>query len=321
MKYILTIGIMVAGWWVEASAHRMLPLGTVVRFASEEKGRELLSTMDSYTAKWSPFDIQSRLQDKEGSIDALLEFAGDQVLPWTVEEEQRIRVILGRIDSAIRVNNYYWPLPKEIFLVKSTLLEEGGAGGYTRANYIVLRQDVIFRDEAELQRIVLHELFHILTRHSPDYRQKFYSCIGFTVRQPIEFPASMQELRLTNPDAHSLDSYISLTGTDSTEFDAVMIIYARQAWKGGLFFQYLRVGFLEVELDENGMHAVVTDDGPVVRNVDEVLDFFSQVGRNTQYIIDPEEILADNFADLLRGRSDLPDPWVTERIGEVLRRH
>jgi hypothetical protein len=46
--------------------------------------------------------------------------------------------------------------------------------------------------------------------------------------------------------------------------------------------------------------------------------FFEQVGRNTQYIIHPEEILADNFALLILGEQNVPSPEVLEKMRKVL---
>jgi hypothetical protein len=321
MKSLITIFLFILSLLPELQAHRMLPLGTIIQFADLETGRKLLGSADAYTAKWSPFDIQSRLQQAEGTREELISFGAQQVLEWTVDEEQRIRTILARIDSAIRVNNYYWPLPEKIYLLKSTLLEEGGAGGYTRENYIVLREDLIFRDEHDLQHIVLHEIFHILTRHDAAYRKDFYNVIGFEVDKPLPFPETIAHLRITNPDAHAQDSYISLTAKDSSVFEAVMIIYANQPWKGGIFFQYLQLGLAEIEGEPGNKQLKLVNGRPVIRSIDETTDFMDKVGRNTQYILDPEEILADNFAHVVMNIQGKPDTWIYDEIRSILQNH
>jgi hypothetical protein len=43
------------------------------------------------------------------------------------------------------------------------------------------------------------------------------------------------------------------------------------------------------------------------------------VGRNTDYIIHPEEILADNFALLMSGASGAPSPEIIKKLEEVLK--
>jgi len=51
----------------------------------------------------------------------------------------------------------------------------------------------------------------------------------------------------------------------------------------------------------------------------QVAGFFEQVGRNTEYIIHPEEILADNFAILILQEHDVPSPGTIQKLGEVLK--
>ena len=63
--------------------------------------------------------------------------------------------------------------------------------------------------------------------------------------------------------------------------------------RGGEFFDYLQLGLL-----------VRTEPGAAlsterVVGLQQVTGFFEQVGQNTQYVIHPEEILADNFALLV----------------------
>jgi hypothetical protein len=49
-----------------------------------------------------------------------------------------------------------------------------------------------------------------------------------------------------------------------------------------------------------------------------VSNFFEQVGKNTEYVIHPEEILADNFALLvLGGGSNTPSPEVLRKMKTV----
>ena len=47
--------------------------------------------------------------------------------------------------------------------------------------------------------------------------------------------------------------------------------------------------------------------------------FFAQVGKNTRYIIHPEEILADNFALLVLRKRNLPSPAIIKKLKEILK--
>jgi hypothetical protein len=51
----------------------------------------------------------------------------------------------------------------------------------------------------------------------------------------------------------------------------------------------------------------------------QVSGFFEQVGRNTEYLIHPEEILADNFALLFSRDRNAPSPDIIKKMAEVLK--
>jgi hypothetical protein len=65
---------------------------------------------------------------------------------------------------------------------------------------------------------------------------------------------------------------------------------------------------------------VVEGSSPKLVGMPGISGFMEQVGRNTQYIIHPEEILADNFAMLVLGEPNVPSPEVLQKMREVLMR-
>ena len=48
-----------------------------------------------------------------------------------------------------------------------------------------------------------------------------------------------------------------------------------------------------------------------------VSGFFEQVGKNTQYILHPDEILADNFVQLLDHSTNLVTPRIPQQMDQV----
>lgn len=55
-----------------------------------------------------------------------------------------------------------------------------------------------------------------------------------------------------------------------------------------------------------------------VYTLQQASDFRERVGENTNYVIDPEEILADNFVYALFGKADLPDPQLVENLKKAM---
>ena len=64
--------------------------------------------------------------------------------------------------------------------------------------------------------------------------------------------------------------------------------------------------------------AKLKDHKPQLLSIKDVGQFFEQIGRNTGYIIHPEEILAENFALLLSGSSELETPELIQKIKRLL---
>ena len=152
-----------------------------------------------------------------------------------------------------------------------------------------------------LRKLVCHESFHILSRANPELRERLYEAIGFAKCAEIDFPAALRARKITNPDAPRNDHYIRVR-VGGKECLAVPILYAdRETYdvaRGGEFFDYLQFRLLLVERGKGPDSVRVRYDGdkPMLVDVPEAAGFFEQVGRNTGYIIHPEDIIADNFA-------------------------
>lgn len=313
--------LLLLGWNVAlpCSAATTPSLASVLRFATPEKAKELLTTQDRYTDTWSSFDIASRLQRKGATrkdIAELIAYAPSQIRNWTEADTTKMKSIIAQLDSIITANNFHLPLPKEIYLLKTTTKEEGGAGGYTRMKYIVLQDNIVSMKSAELMQVLIHEIFHVLTRNSPEFRKAMYAIIGFKLCPEMPFPSALDNYRISNPDAPFLDSYITLK-KEGKPIDCTMIIYSKKEYNGGSFFGYLNIGFVLLRSDEPKQAAIV-DDKPVIYAMNEVENFFEQVGRNTNYLIHPEEILANNFIFAVTDTKNLRNQNIVESIRKKL---
>lgn len=281
----------------------MTNLQTIVKYASLNKAQDLLLKEDLFTNSWSMFDVDSRM-GKSGSTKAeLLQHIKEQVREWSDKEKTQLSTIIASIDTCLQAQQLHLSYPKEIYLIKSTMLEEGGAMGYTRGNYIVLNEVVCTKPAEKIQKLITHELFHVLTRHNTDFKKSMYHLIGFQLMNSIDYPKTLKELRITNPDAPQTDSYITLKINDKS-VDCMMVLYANKPYEGGRFFDYLQSGFMALTPSKE---VAYKNDEPIVYTLNEVANFFEQVGRNTNYIIHPEEILADNFAFTVLGKEALSD--------------
>ncbi len=295
-------------------------------FATAAQGRAILTMRDDFVQRMSPFDRSARLKTSKTVSEAeYLKFVGAQVLEWTDNDKAALQPVLSYVRPRVDALDLPWPDP--IYLAKTTGNEEGNAP-YTRANAIVLPRGELAKIPApgtlgDLPGIVAHELFHVLSRHNPALKEKLYAAIGFQPCGEVAFPSRLADRKITNPDAPKNDHCIRVR-LDGKDVWVVPILFSNSEKydpaRGGEFFNYLQFQFLRV--DGGGAQAPVRatynqSDVQIV-DVNRLSGFFEQVGRNTNYIIHPEEILADNFSLLIRGQTGLPSPDIQRKIKAIL---
>ena len=284
-------------------------------FASRQEASELILAEDDYTLGWNAFDIASRLQDVHGTKEQLLQKSAGETENWTDREMQTLNIIADTINSIAAREGYYLPCPERITVVKTRMTAESGAGGYTRGHWIAIESEMLAVAHTQrLEKMMAHELFHILTRNDRHFKQRMYATIGFMLTDhPLYFPPDLLAQRISNPDV-IYDSY-SLFEIDSRLQMCTMLLYTDRPYSGGAFFEYWNVGF--VPLDEN-MLPVRQNGKTVIKTAREVAGFFEKVGQNTNYVIHPEEILADNFYLALKDSKDLKTESLKIKIQQVL---
>jgi hypothetical protein len=88
--------------------------------------------------------------------------------------------------------------------------------------------------------------------------------------------------------------------------------------QGQSFFEHVTFRLVAVERTASGWEALSRHGEPVLLEVQAVSGFFEKVGRNTGYVLHPEETLAENFTRLVLGQNDLPSPQIIQRMERVL---
>ncbi len=285
-----------------------------LHYIDANEARTLLSKEDATTRQWSRFNYEARLGKKGGTRQELMCFIADQARDWSKEDKQRMQEAADSLNSHIKALNLSLTLPQEIRILKTTMAEEGGAGGYTRMDYIVVEEQIARMKPQQASYLLAHELFHVLTRNNPDFREKMYKLIGFNiVPEEFEVPADLRDVVITNPDVNRFDSYARFR-IKSEERPCAMLIYANKPYEGGSFFNYLTIGLMPLKDGK----AEQKDGKTVIYGIKDAENFFEQVGRNTNYIINPEEILAENFAFLLTRKPVSGTPELIEKMRQAL---
>jgi hypothetical protein len=295
--------------------------GAKIHFASVSEGSQTLKTRDDFVQRLSPFDRSARMKvARVVSEDEYLAFVGSNVIGWSQDQIQSVSKVIDALRP--QLGDLSLPLPATLQLIQTTGNEEGGAA-YTRGAAIILTRDELAKDAEMLKRLIAHELFHVLSRQNPELREKLYRIIGFEKCNEIELPPELKRRKITNPDAPRNDHFIRLR-IDNRECLAVPILLSSaetyDTKRGGEFFAYLQFQFLVVEKSASSQTFKPAYEGssPKVVGPERVSGFMEQIGRNTEYVIHPEEVLADNFALLVLKKVNVASPEILQKMKEAL---
>jgi len=192
-------------------------------------------------------------------------------------------------------------LPERIELIKTNTNHYGPDVYYTREDAIILPNNIFKAPSIKAQMpVMLHEIFHILSRYNKEFREKMYGLIGFEqYAEDLILPREISDKLLTNPDGVRRDYAIRLKDEAGKEQLALpLILSTKERFQSSMptFFSYLSFDLYPlVKITENQVTLKLNSTGGSALSIEHNADFFNQIKDNTQYIIHPDEIMADNF--------------------------
>ena len=289
------------------------------RYAGKEEGAKLLLENTAYHDGMSACELMYKMQDRDAHLDAYKKDAAEQVLEFTQKDREALDRNMAALEKRIADQGLVLPPLDEIVFIKTTMKEEGDAAGYTHGTQIYLGSRPLKMTAAgsldeELQNILAHELFHCLTRCNPDFRSEMYSLIHFTVQsEDFPLPPSVYERYISNPDVEHHNAYAAFSiGGETIDCFTALIVTKPFENPGDRFFDVMTTAL--VPIDGRDCYYLPEE----ASNFDEIF------GRNTDYVIDPEECMADNFAFALVNGLDgpsgrgYPNPEIIEGILQFL---
>jgi hypothetical protein len=272
-----------------------------------------LDTTDRFFELIQPLEmsIQLQLSDEENIIflaspraEQILEyqdFIRKDAQDFSSEEQKLIDPIMQR---ALQLSYQIFPnlpLPDTIQLLKTKSKYYGESVYFTRENLIVIPAPQLYAgNEEKLLQVLIHEIFHVYSRRNPAARRALFARIGFTPIDSLQLSPFLAARILYNPDAVDCRYAITLHHGDSTIL-AVPIIYSRYAKYNpqATFFDHLHFQLFPIQAIDNqtNSYRIAVENTGI--DPQDAPDFFTQIGKNTNYIIHPEEIIADNFKLLI----------------------
>jgi hypothetical protein len=288
-------------------------------FADRAQARAVLGARDDYVQATGDLERSVALRSTEAvNEERFAARLADQALAWNGNEQRLLEPLLARLEQF--VSGTKWRRPDRILLVKASReLLEGSP--HTRANAIILPESELDRGQENLVYIVAHELFHVLSRADAALREELYAAIGFRRCARVELADPLRGLRITNPDAVESRHAIRVrVGDRATEALPFVHLPAGKFDRRAGFVANLTVSWLPVERSAG---RCVVAPGATSLRPEQMEGLYEQIGRNTAYIMHPEEILADNFALLFilsaaETPKQVPSPELLQRMKRIM---
>lgn len=282
------------------------------RYADAAEGMELRMANTAYFEKMTQNDLDYRVGKKGATLEEFKALAQKQGDEFTEDEKQGIDETLKRIEERFNEIGFQYPSDLEIVFVKNKMKDEYGAVAYTHKNEIYLEGenlDFMLGIPGLLDGTIAHELFHILSRNDPEFRQKMYDIFGFTIADEPEFSPEIRDILGSNPDVEAFDSYAMFNINGEMTKGVVVTLLKNPYSEGAYLFDNLSAG-------------IVPYDNPnIYYTIDEVSNFWDIFGENSNYVIATEEGIADNFASAviygMDGRG-YKDPELIQSILDVM---
>lgn len=227
---------------------------------------------------------------------------------------QEIRTLCDQLAPGI--------FPKSIELIKTNGRHYGDGVYYTRENRIIIpANELTYLDRQRLREVLVHEVFHIISRFQPHKRAALYDRIGFRqLPGDLVLPDAVASRLLLNPDGVQMNYAITLAMAKGDTARCVPVLIANAPAylpERPDYVAYFDFNLYSVREQANGSFTVLADSlGRSPIWLAEQPDFFRQIGDNTFYVIHPDEIMADNFKWLVLSRTGAQG-YRLERFSEV----
>lgn len=282
--------------------------------ASVAEGAAVLSVEDEFTAVLTPADLSIRARRVGATMAELKAVYAGAPRSWSEAERSRLESMFAR--RAGQLARLAHLLPPRVLLMKSSGAADT-ALPHTRGAMINMGP-TLPADDTALDSLFFHELFHVLSRHNSARHDEMYALVGFEPC-PLLLLDEVRARTITNPDAPLL-LHAAPLGAGGRMIAPVL--FAEPALYDAAhpgFADYFDLRFLAFERTAAGCAPVMADGAPLsIAPQEAMAALYAAAGRNTDYVLHPEELLADNFAQLMMGRTDAPNPEVQARLATWL---
>ncbi len=287
----------------------------------------LRDTSDPYVQSLTLREMAARLKRPVATVDDFCASQSLCVRDWEQQDHEHLAQQLPLLQRALeqhapQVLRLLQEVEVEVFLTSGA--EETGLSSGLKSRIAFCRRDrFIFFSRAYLdwknqpdlvQHLLLHELWHIVSRNMKQNKlDEVYARFGFH-RLETGVLRNSSPHRLSNPDGLLIEHGLNVLGKTFVPVLLISPEYDVLSQTESVFDHML---MLFAPLTKEG-----TFEGPAYNlESDKLLSesVFNKIGRNTQYLLHIDEVVAENFAMLTR-QEECADKRKLEDLREVLKR-
>lgn len=227
-------------------------------------------------------------QSRDECVEGYKNFLSSDVENFNEADKRNIEQVFNEVGEMLKKVNPKL-IDRNIRLIKTKGRHYGPGVYYTRENAIIIPKDVLDSfDKESFKQTMLHEFFHVFSRYNPSTRDSLYGLIGFyPIEDRLILPLALSERKLLNPDGTT--DYMIRIG-ESLAYPLITTTSVDYLESKPAFFNYLEFKLYKLLPGVDGVLHVGNE--IPFQNAG---DFFRQIKDNTDYIIHPDEIMADNF--------------------------
>lgn len=259
---------------------------------------------DSLFSKINAAEIQIQMKQNFDGVSEdemrkkYAQFMKTQVSDWSNDEKMAMVKLFEEVKEmcdAVSPRIF----PGGIRLIKGKTQAYGNDAFFTRGHNIFVPESIFSaKDSDRWKPVILHEVFHIISRYNTQVREDLYRFIGFVkMDKPVIINDLLKVMVLCNPDGMSVQYATEVQSGDKSIYVVPFITskHGKYHTDKPSYFDYLN--FDIYKLGDYGDHYKIQCDplGKSLVPLSSTPGYFDNIKNNTQYIIHPDEIMADNF--------------------------
>lgn len=268
-----------------------------IELGTPRQGILTLAKEDGYLMAMKNWEFAAKTDGKVKTLEAFRTYLSKQVQPWDENEAARLESVISSLREKLICKLVNCSSYKPISIIKTSGLDEWRSA-YTRESSVILPVNKLDSYDAKaLEKLIAHEVFHVLSRYNPEIRARLYMALGFQHVQINIDEHPIFQKQLVNPDALDTNWAIPL-GTHETRRWIMPIIFlkdGRLEFDAGDIFE--RIAFELYVMDADLSQGNVTQ----VKEIKAFDDAFGEFGFMAHH---PEEVLAEAFVDFVYDRNE-----------------